>query len=121
MFTSPINIDHGVDTYEQTVIEYITKNYRGKNILLKNHSRDNLEYYSDTYNIIKVDKNIPGQFIDMYYLDVDKLYSNPSTVILTSKCTDRTTIMKFKCLENNTDYTRFFNYDKIRECKIVEV
>ena len=119
LLTSPMDKDYSFKDYLPKVIKYLEENYENKTILIKRHPRDYSLYNSNKFKSIYVDAYIPGQLINLYY-NCEKLYTHPSTVILSEKDTSKSKILKFMEV-NNLGYIESFNYKKMKECKIIEI
>lgn len=119
IYTSPINKDYNYKEYLEKVINYLDENYSNKNVLIKRHPRDNNLYNSKNCNIFYADSMIPGQFFNIAY-DCEKLYTHPSTVLLSAKDISKTKIIKLMDLSNE-EYKKAFTYKKMKKCKIIEI
>lgn len=116
-FTSPIDTDFGYEKYRSDVVKYLNEHYKGKTVLLKKHPRD-FNNYSGDYNIVEIDRAIPGQFVDFSY-DCEKLYAHPSTVLLSSRDFSKTTIFRFNEIQRKR-YRDIYDFSVVKNCKIYD-
>ena len=109
LFTSPLESDFEMLDSAEQIVHYLEQNYDGT-ILIKRHPRDNADYHSAKLDFVEIERNVPGQFLDMYNKGIE-IFTFPSTMCFMSANTSSMRILKLKT--TNTAYNDFYNNEQV--------
>lgn len=112
VFTDPLDIDYNID-FMPELMNFLEENFEGKKILFKKHPRDLNTYESDKFESF-YNSNLSGQLVNNIYL-CDKLFTYPSTILLSSKDYRDTTILIFDNLLPDDNYKKLLKFKQIRK------
>ena len=107
LFTSPLLSINNI-SLRDLIVEYLEENYKGKNILIKQHPKDFNNYNSKEYKTIYLNRNLPGQIIEQFF-DCEKLYMHPSTILISSSDTSKSKIVQFDIINEEAYINSFEN------------